>query len=235
MLGRREDGRHEISTLMQAISMHDLLQLERAAVTGLESNGFNVPMDESNLVLKALRALEAAAERPLPTRISLLKRIPPGSGLGGGSSDAAAALRGLSRLHGLELEIGPIAAELGSDVGFFLAGGRARATGRGERLEQLPDQPGWFAIAWPKLEISTADVYRRWDVLGGEPPNELLRAAVDLRPELATFGERLGQDWQLTGSGSAWFKTCASRASAEKATAAAAGWTAVASSVCRWG
>jgi 4-diphosphocytidyl-2-C-methyl-D-erythritol kinase len=234
VLGSRPDGRHEISTLMQAISLHDLLELERTSVTALEVNGFNVPVDESNLVLKALRALEMAAARSLPTRFRLLKRIPPGAGLGGGSSDAAASLRGLARLYDLESDLQPVAAELGSDVSFFLAGGRARASGHGERLEQLADLPGWFAIAWPQTEISTADVYRRWDAVGGEPPNELQRAAVDVRPELATFGEKLGEGWQLTGSGAAWFKSCPSRSAAETAAAAAAGWTAVARQVGRW-
>jgi 4-diphosphocytidyl-2-C-methyl-D-erythritol kinase len=234
VVARRSDGRHEISTLVQAISLHDLLALEPAAVTALDVDGFNVPVDESNLVLKALRAVEKAAGKPLPTRLLLTKRIPPGAGLGGGSSDAAAALRGLARLHGLALDLAPIAAELGSDVTFFLKGGRGRATGHGERVEQLAAEPGWFAIAWPEFQVSTAEVYARWDPVGGEPPNELQRAAVDLQPQLATFGERLGEGWQLTGSGSAWFKPCPSRRAAEAAARAAPGWTAVASSVGPW-
>ena len=219
---------------MQAISDHDLLELEPASVTSFDVIGFKTPMDGSNLVLKTARELEAAAGRALPARIRLVKRIPPGAGLGGGSSDAAATLRGLSRLHCLELHLAPIAAEIGSDVPFFLAGGRARASGRGERLEPLPDQAAWYAIAWPELEVSTADVYRRWDAVGGEPPNDLQRAAVDLHPELGDFGASLGEGWQLTGSGSAWFKPCSSRGAASICAGAAPGWTAVAHSVAGW-
>jgi 4-diphosphocytidyl-2C-methyl-D-erythritol kinase len=220
--------------VLQAISLHDLLELEPASVTSLDISGFNLPVDESNLALKALRALEAVAARALPTRMRLVKRIPPGSGLGGGSSDAAAALRGLSRIHGLSVDLAPLAADLGSDVPFFLSGGRARATGHGERLEAMRVDPGWFAIAWPEIQISTAEVYNRWDEVAGEPPNELERAALDLCPELATYREQLGEGWQLTGSGSAWFKPCPSRPAAVDAAKTAPGSTAVAGSVGRW-
>jgi 4-diphosphocytidyl-2C-methyl-D-erythritol kinase len=232
--GRRPDGRHEISTLIQAISLHDLVELEPATVTTLHVSGFNLPVDESNLALRALRALEVAAGRALPTRIRLVKRIPPGSGLGGGSSDAATALRGLNRLYGLGVELAPLAEQLGSDVPFFLSGGRSRATGHGEQLAATRVAPGWFALAWPEIAISTAEVYERWDRVGGEPPNELQRAAIDLCPDLATFDEKLGAGWQLTGSGSAWFKPCASRAAAEDAARKAPGWTVAACSVGRW-
>jgi 4-diphosphocytidyl-2-C-methyl-D-erythritol kinase len=234
VLGRRPDGRHEISTVLQAISLHDLLELEPASVTSLNIIGFNLPVDESNLALKALRALEAVAGRALPTRIRLVKRIPPGSGLGGGSSDAAAALRGLGRIHGVNVDIAPVAAQLGSDVPFFLTGGRARATGHGERVEAMRVEPGWFAIAWPRIQISTADVYARWDEVGGEPPNELESAAFGVCPDLATYRDQLGEGWQLTGSGSAWFKPCPSRQAAEDAAKKAPGWTAVARSVGPW-
>ena len=154
--------------------------------------------------------------------------------MGGGSSDAAAALRGLCRLHGLAVDLAPIAAELGSDVPFFLNGGRARAAGHGEQLEVVPGEPGWFAVACPEIEVSTEEVYKRWDAIGGRPPNELQAAALDLHPELATFGERLGEGWQLTGSGSAWFKPFGARPEAEAAARSAPGWTAVSWAVPRW-
>jgi 4-diphosphocytidyl-2-C-methyl-D-erythritol kinase len=234
VLGHRPDGRHEMSSVLQAISLHDLLDLEPASVTSLDVIGFNLPVDESNLVLKALRALEAVVGRALPTRMRLVKRIPPGSGLGGGSSNAAAALRGLSRIHDLSVDIAPLAADLGSDVPFFLTGGCARATGHGERVEAMRVERGWFAIAWPEIQISTADVYKRWDEVRGEPPNELQTAALDLCPQLATYRDQLGDGWRLTGSGSAWFKSYPSRTAAENAAKKSPGWTAVASAVGAW-
>ena len=208
--------------------------MEPAPWTSLSVSGLEVPEGEANLVLKAARALEAAAGRPLPARMRLLKRIPPGAGLGGGSSDASAALRALSRLYTLDLDTAAVAAALGADVPFFLRGGRARAKGRGERLQPLADESWWFALAWPGIQVSTAAVYERWDACGGEPPNDLQRPAIDLHPELAAFAEALGQGWRLTGSGSAWFRPCASRAEAEHRLAAVPGWKAAVRSVPRW-
>ncbi len=227
VLGARPDGQHEVDTLIQAISLHDLLLASAAPATTLELDG-EAPAGEANLVLKAARALEELAGRPLPVRLRLLKRIPPGAGLGGGSSDAAAALRALARLYGLELDLAPVAAALGADVSFFLRGGAARAGGRGEELHPARPQPGWYALAWPGYQVSTADVYRAWDETGGEPPNELLRAAITVEPRLAAFTEALGTGWRMTGSGSAFFKPAATEAEARSAVAGLECWTEVA-------
>ena len=234
MRGRRPDGEHEISTLLQAVSLHDLLEVRVGDTTDLEVLGMELPCAGENLVVKAARALEAAAGRRLPASFRLWKRIPAGSGLGGGSSDAAAALRCLARVYGLNLDLRPIAASVGADVSFFLNGGRARASGRGEAVQQLEDEHGWFALMWPELAVSTADVYRRWDEVGGEPPNELQRAAALLHPELKAVVHRLGAGWQMSGSGSAFFKRCASRAEAQRCVHGLDGWTAVTHTVSAW-
>lgn len=234
MLHARPDGMHEVSTVLQAISLHDLLEVSPAVETSLEVDGFAVPAGEGNLVLRAARALEAASARKLPARFRLWKRIPPGSGLGGASSDAAGALRALARLYHLDLELGEVAKAVGADVPFFLNGGRARATGLGDVLEQLPEEPAWFAVAWPGFEVSTADVYRRWDTAGGQPPNELRLAAELVHPPLARFAEALGEGWQMTGSGSAFFRRCSSRRAAEACSAGRPGWTEAAWAVGRW-
>lgn len=225
VLGVRPDGRHQVETTLQLVSLHDLLLLEEAPLTELEGG-----TGEDDLVLRAQRALESAAGRPLPTRFRLVKRIPAGAGLGGGSSDAAAALRGLVRLHDLRLgtpELLEVATQLGADVPFFLLGGAARAGGCGERLTPLASASGWFALAWPGYGVPTGAVYRMWDEVGGEGPNQLLRAAQAAEPRLVSFAAALGEGWQMTGSGSAFFRACASRLQAEAAVAGLECWTAV--------
>jgi 4-diphosphocytidyl-2-C-methyl-D-erythritol kinase len=145
--GRRGDGYHEIASVMQTIDLADTVRLDEAASIELEVTGeeqMGVPREgPRNLAYAAAHALaEAAGDAGLGVRIELVKRIPAGLGLGGGSSDAAAVLRGLNRLWGLDLgdaSMSEVAASVGSDVAFFLRGGGAYVTGRGERVEALPD------------------------------------------------------------------------------------------------
>jgi 4-diphosphocytidyl-2-C-methyl-D-erythritol kinase len=145
--GRRPDGYHDIASVMQTINLADRVRLEPAAAIEIELVGeelLGVPREgPRNLAYAAAQALaEAAGRTDLGARIELEKQIPAGVGLGGGSSDAAAVLRGLNRLWGLDLELEAlceVAAFVGSDVPFFLLGGTAHVTGRGERVEPLPD------------------------------------------------------------------------------------------------
>ncbi|HKF18298.1 MAG TPA: hypothetical protein VKF14_14045 [Candidatus Dormibacteraeota bacterium] len=228
VLGVRPDGYHEISTRFQAISLHDLLLIEPAPSTTL--NGAS-----DDLVLRAQQALEETAGRRLPARLRLVKRIPMGSGLGGGSADAAAALRGLSRLYGLRCDLKQVAAALGADVPFFLVGGAATAAGRGEILAPTPPVRGWYALAWPGFPLSTPAVYRKWDEVGGEGKNQLTRAAIAVEPKMAEFAGMLGAGWQMTGSGSAFFKPCLSHHDAAREVRALKCWAAVARPVGPWG
>jgi len=229
VLGLRPDGYHEVRTRYQAISLHDLLLIEPAAATSLVG-GF-----PDDLVLRAQRALERTAGRPLPARFRLVKRIPAGAGLAGGSADAATALRGLSRLYGLDLDLAPIAAELGSDVPFLLTGGAAVAGGRGERMTPAVGVAGWFAIAWPGFSMPTPAVFERWDEVGGDGENVLTRPAFDVEPKLAEFASMVGEGWRMTGSGSAFFRQVATHAEAESAVTGLDCWTAVARPVGAWG
>jgi 4-diphosphocytidyl-2-C-methyl-D-erythritol kinase len=229
VLGVQPDGYHEVRTHLQAISLHDLLAIEPAATTTLEGG------TDDDLVLRAQRALEVAAGRPLPARFRLVKRIPVGAGLGGGSADAAAALRGLRRLYSLDCDLASVASRLGADVPFFLDGGAAVATGRGERLEPVPVAGGWFALAWPGLGLPTAAVYRAWDDVGGEGANQLARAAAAVEPKLAEFAGMLGEGWRMTGSGSAFFRHCRTRVEAERCAACPPCWTAVVRPLQPWG
>lgn len=209
MLGRRADGFHDIDTTIQAIDLHDLLVVQQDEDTQLSITGLDVPGGARNSVLHAHGALEQATRQKLPTRFHLHKRIPPGSGMGGASSDAATALRALKHLYHLEIDLEPIAAQIGADVTYFLHGGRARATGRGEKMTPLPTQPATYLVAWPGIELSTADVYNQWDQVKGEGQNELERAAQHANPAVKDFAARLGDAWRMTGSGSAFFKEIA--------------------------
>lgn len=168
VIGRREDGFHELRTIFQTISLADELEVTLAAGRGgvrLEASGIAVPGGKENL---AVRAAEAAArEWKLSGRVllRLRKRIPPGSGLGGASSDAAAVLRALRYLSGKTIpaaRLFGLAARLGSDVPFFLLGGRALGIGRGEEVYALPEGlRRWCVIVFPGAGMDTAEAYRR--------------------------------------------------------------------------
>jgi len=165
VLGKRPDGFHEIRTVMQSISLVDELALEQAETLELECHPVELG-GEGNLVMRAARMLQRVATRPLAARITLRKGIPPASGLGGASADAAAALVGLSELWGLSLpdpEMVALASSLGSDVPFFLHGGTAVALGRGEVIQPLPDvRRLWLVLLIPPhgLAAKTAELYR---------------------------------------------------------------------------
>lgn len=234
VLGRRDDGFHDVRTTLQAIDLHDLVILEPAAETTLTTSGLEIKATASNTCTNAHAALEGAAGRRLPVRIHLHKRIPPGAGMGGASSDAATTLKGVAALHGLQVDLGPIAELIGADVPFFLTGGTAVAEGRGDRLTPIPTQAAWFAIAWPEVELLTPDVYRAWDETPGEPPNQLANAAFRVAPRLQEFAASLGAGWQMTGSGSAFFKLCATENEAHAATSQIKCWRTVAQAVGAW-
>ena len=148
--------------------------------------------------------------------------------MGGASSDAAAALRGLKALYHLDVDLGPVAAEIGTDVPYFLHGGRMRAEGRGERLTALTMQPAMYVIAWPEIELSTAEVYNAWDEVGGDGPNDLRRAAEHSDARVKDFAAKLGDGWHMTGSGSAFFREEAGNPPTIK------GWSTVAHAVGPW-
>jgi 4-diphosphocytidyl-2-C-methyl-D-erythritol kinase len=234
VMGRRADGMHELRSRMQAIDLHDLLEVEPAEKTSLSVTGLDVPAGPGNTVLVAQRALEQVAGRPLPARFVLHKRIPPGSGLGGASSDAAAGLRALVAIHCLDVDLRQIAPSAGADVTFFIRGGAALIEGAGERVTPTNSSPGWFALAWPGIELSTAAVYRAWDEVKGEGANQLRRAAAHVDERIDEFAAGLGPGWQMTGSGSAFFRHCANREEAVAVAGKLKCWTVVSEAVGAW-
>ena len=198
--GVRADGFHLIDAEMVSIDLADTLTFRGG--DGLEVRGGapEVPGGDDNLVRRALRLVDREAY------VTIDKRIPPGAGLGGGSTDAAAVLR-WAGVDDLEL-----AARLGADVPFCLRGGRARVTGIGEHLEPLPFEPLTFTLLTPPIHCSTPAVYGAWDGLGGPTgggPNDLEQAALIVAPDLARWRDRLGDATGrtpvLAGSGSTWF------------------------------
>ncbi len=250
VLARRADGFHEIESLMVPVSLADRLVVRDAARAGIRLDvrfggrlasaagavlARDVPADDTNLVVRAVRFLaeEAGIERGLD--IELVKEIPSGAGLGGGSSDAAAALTAAARVWGLDWPVDRLAAigaRVGSDVPWFFAGGPAIAAGRGERIEPVPGLPALHAvIACPAGGLSTAAVYRacmpdatrsgdaarlaaalaRGDLAGAcEAMHNALEApARELSGDVARLLEALGAAGalrpMLTGSGSACF------------------------------
>jgi len=168
---RLPDGYHELRTIFQTIGLHDELRLEvsgRAAAPAVEMV-CDIPelATADNLAARAARMILDELRMRRSVRLTLKKAIPPGGGLGGGSSNAAAVLSSLPALLGKRLRLGrlmELGAQLGSDVPFFLIGGRALGLGRGNEVYPLPEPPAaTVLLVHPGLHISTADAYRRLD------------------------------------------------------------------------
>lgn len=136
ILGKRPDGFHEVDTVMIPLDLCDVLEFFPAARLEMSCDAPGVPLDESNLVMKAGRLMERELGRPMPWHVRLVKKVPHGAGLGGGSSDAACVLRTLNELErgGLSRErLAELGGEIGSDVGFSFMARRAAAPGAGRR------------------------------------------------------------------------------------------------------
>jgi 4-diphosphocytidyl-2-C-methyl-D-erythritol kinase len=164
ILGRRADGYHEVITVMQAVELSDRVVLADAEPLELRTTAPGIPTDASNLAVRAALALREAAGVERGVRITLDKRIPVAAGLGGGSSDAAAVLLGLNRLWRLRwpiAKLADVAVSLGMDVSFFLRGGAALATGRGEKLDRIRGMALALVLVNPRYASSTAEAYGR--------------------------------------------------------------------------
>ena len=253
VLARRPDGFHDIESLMVPVTLHDTLRVRRTETPDIavrvswsgrlaSADGRvlarDVPSDDRNLVVRAARSLAAAAGVTAGLEIDLVKEIPSGAGLGGGSSDAAAVLLAAARLWGLDWppeKLAGVAAGIGSDVPWFFAGGPAIARGRGERVEPVAGLHAWPAvIACPVGGLSTAAVYtgctpsmaRQGDAarlatalaaggLSAAIPfmhNDLeapaCRASADVVALLEALARAGATAPRLTGSGSACFAIC---------------------------
>ena len=177
VLHKRPDGYHEVEMIMTTIDLADRIELallDSDVIKIISLNRF-VPDDQRNLAYQAAIILKEKFNVKKGVEIKIEKNIPVAAGLAGGSSDAAAVLRGLNKLWDLGLtldELAVIGAEIGSDVSFCVYGGTALATGRGEIIKELPAPPVcWVILAKPFIGVSTADIYKRLDVETIEHPN----------------------------------------------------------------
>jgi len=210
VVGVRSDGYHLIDAEMVSVDLFDTVEIVEHDDPGLTTTvevvdvgtgrASGVPAGPDNLVAAALGLAGRRAA------VRLHKRIPPGAGLGGGSSDAAAVLRWAG-----VVDPGRTVA-IGADVPYCVVGGRARVSGVGEVVEPLDHVPGVLTLATPPFGCSTPAVYDAWDRLGGpvaDGPNDLEAAALSVEPRLAQWrddlGEATGCEPVLAGSGSTWF------------------------------
>ena len=163
VLGKRSDGYHDLETVFHEIDCFDEIELERHDKVTMTADSILVPIDGSNLCLSAATLLQKEKHVRQGVMIHLKKNIPVGAGLGGGSSDAAAVLCGLNRFWELKLsndQLRALAVRIGADVPFFIDGGTAYATGRGEILESFSlTLPFWIAVVTPLIHISTRWAY----------------------------------------------------------------------------
>jgi 4-diphosphocytidyl-2-C-methyl-D-erythritol kinase len=240
VLGRRADGYHELRTIFQAISLHDTLALETKRGAGIDlciagNSELAREPGQDNLVYRAIQELGREIGLKQGVRAVLTKRIPVGRGLGGGSSDAAAALLGLLTLTGKRIasvRLLEIASGLGADVPFFLHGGRALGIGRGSEIYPLPDAPRRhvLVISPHDIAVPTKDAYQWlseeltnggdptklmgfcalcWSPQGGALSNDFEAAVFPRYPRLGEIKRELLQqgaaEASLAGSGSAVF------------------------------
>ena len=231
---RRADGYHELQTLFQLIDLCDTITIEVRQDGQIERPvGPPDVAPESDLTLRAARALQAATGTPLGASLAVHKRIPQGAGLGGGSSNAATTLLALNELWGSGLtlgELGRIGAPLGADVPVFIQGSTAWAEGIGERLTPVSLPTRWYVVVYPGVRVSTREVFQSPE-LTRNSPLITIRAFFEsggrndcepvVRARSAEVAEAL--DWlaleasaRLTGTGSCVFAACSSAAQAER-------------------
>jgi 4-diphosphocytidyl-2-C-methyl-D-erythritol kinase len=164
VLGRRADGYHEIQTVFQTIDLWDELEFRASSRLELFCESLPGVRVEDNLAWKAASLLKSTLNSDMGASITLRKRIPTGAGLGGGSSNAAVTLLALRRFWNVGISDGDLSrlgASLGSDVPFFLSGGTALGSGRGENIQPLPDIcPEHLVVVFPAVQVSTAEAYR---------------------------------------------------------------------------
>ena len=199
VLGKRDDGYHDLKSIMQTISIRDDVEID--VDTGkpwvLHCSNESIPTDERNLAWKAARVFfDRIGREPDGIEIRITKRIPVGSGLGGGSADAAAVLRALNRHYDNPLSILALAelgASIGSDVPFCTVCGTAMVEGRGEQIRKLPDMPDCcFVVCKPQFSCSTPELYKELDaaVIGKHPNHQAMESAL-LAGDLGKIAENI--------------------------------------------
>lgn len=187
VFGKREDGYHDLKSVMQTLSLRDDIEIDvgTGQPWSLLCDREGIPCDERNLAWKAAKIyFQTVGKDPDGLQIRITKRIPSEAGLGGGSADAAAVLRALNKHYGQPLSIAALAelgGLVGSDVPFCVLGGTAVSEGRGERLRKLPDMPDCiFVVCKPEFSASTPELYARLDEkpIGKRPDHSAMETAI---------------------------------------------------------
>jgi len=162
VLGRRADGYHELQSVFVPIDLADTLDFELREDGAIERSGDVIGDPQQDLAVRAARLLQQHSSTSLGVAINVEKRIPAGSGMGGGSSDAASTLIGLNRLWQIDWpreKLAAMALQLGADVPFFLGSGPAFVEGIGERITPIDFAPAWFAVVKPQVSVATAEIF----------------------------------------------------------------------------
>lgn len=242
--GRRSDGYHTLQTVFQLIELADLLDFERRSDGRIVREGDLLSAADDDLAVRAARVLQQATSCTFGANLRVAKKIPAGSGMGGGSSDAATTLMALNRLWGLHLsraELMRLGLFLGADVPFFLHGSNAFAEGVGEQLQAVATPPAWYAVIWPQVHVSTKEIFGDPGLTRNTKPTKIadfsaaaghfphaLFGANDLEPvarrrfpDIDQALRRLQRHGvaRMTGSGSAVFVPTASEEAANAAAA----------------
>jgi 4-diphosphocytidyl-2-C-methyl-D-erythritol kinase len=244
ILRRREDGYHELRTILQKISLHDTLHfaLKKEEGISITTDHPSLSVGKSNLVYKATQSFIRRSEYKGGVRIRIKKRIPLGAGLGGGSSNAATALKALNQLVETDLprqELMKMGMEIGADVPFFLSDGPAFASGIGERLRRIDLPALWYILIYPNFEVSTRWAYENFVLtkrqfhfkfhkflktsreVSGLLRNDLEEVVSKKYPQIALMKEMLSSAGALgtsmTGSGPTVFGIFAEKGDALKA------------------
>ncbi len=230
--GRRADGFHSIESVVSFLDVGDGLEIKLADSFQYTKEGqyaHHLPDDiEKDLAIRAIKLFEDTVNIEASVSLRLVKNIPAGSGLGGGSSDAAAVLKALNTLYDTRLSVNQLCdlgAELGSDVPVCVRGGTVMMSGRGEVLEDaaLPYN-GYFLLAWPDVQSATKDVFESYHKVGKHPEfsNDLTAAAISVNPEIGAclaFLQKFktAKHIDMTGSGSTCFAVFEDKAHAKTA------------------
>ena len=220
VLGKKNDGMHEIKSHFQLINLFDEMQINKskALCNSIRTNASIDIENDKNLVYQAIKALSKYVQQDIYCEVTIKKNIPIGGGLGGGSSNAAAALIGINHLYSLNLSISElmeIGLELGADVPFFIFGKNAIASGIGNKLHEIKCSKNNFLVLSPNIHSSTKDMFMKWDELNAQnalqptmaDENAFAQIFLDQHKEVRKFLQTSSgfSKFRLSGTGSTIF------------------------------
>ena len=220
VLGKKNDGMHEIKSHFQLINLFDEMQINKskALCNSIRTNASIDIENDKNLVYQAIKALSKYVQQDIYCEVTIKKNIPIGGGLGGGSSNAAAALIGINHLYSLNLSISElmkIGLELGADVPFFIFGKNAIASGIGDKLHEIKCSKNNFLVLSPNIHSSTKDMFMKWDELNAQnalqpsmaDENAFAQIFLDQHKEVRKFLQASSgfSKFRLSGTGSSIF------------------------------